>query len=181
MVGGRVGTLAAASAEKEYCVLAMQMGSPAKPILVYSSICCSAWGRYSTLAAPYVSLAIASIFSCVMRLVRQPHVLAGHSVCSNLYAGVTLAWSSIWSLSVAGKALGWLHHMNPWQGHPSCPARGHCEAELGACHFARLAPLPTPGPVGAPRCSALQNRRPVPHVVTLAATLVHDSGSQPAS
>jgi hypothetical protein len=45
-------TLAAASAEKEYCVLAMQMGSPAKPILVYSSICFSAWGRYSTLAAP---------------------------------------------------------------------------------------------------------------------------------
>ena len=57
-------TLAAASAEKEYCVLAMQMGSPPKPMRVYSSICASARGRYSTLPAPYVSRAIASIFSC---------------------------------------------------------------------------------------------------------------------
>ena len=46
------GTLAAASAEKLYCVLAMQMGRPPKPMRVYSSICDSAFGRYSTLAAP---------------------------------------------------------------------------------------------------------------------------------
>ena len=57
-------TLAAASAEKLYCVLAMQMGRPPKPMRVYSSICCSAFGRYSTLPAPYVSFAIRSIFSC---------------------------------------------------------------------------------------------------------------------
>ena len=79
-----VTTLAAASAEKEYWVLAMQMGSPAKPILVYSSICFSACGRYSTLAAPYVSLAMASIFSC------EP----SWQVCHNP-AGVQLAPSSM--------------------------------------------------------------------------------------
>ena len=56
-----------ASALKEYWVLAMQIGKPSKPILVYRSICFSAWGRYSTLAAPYTSLAMDSIFACTVR------------------------------------------------------------------------------------------------------------------
>jgi len=49
------------------CVLAMQMGSPAKPMRVYSSICFSACGRYSTLPALYVCFAMTSIFSCVQK------------------------------------------------------------------------------------------------------------------
>lgn len=50
--------------EKEYCVLAMHTGRPAKPCRVYVSSAASASAENSTPPAPYTLCAMASILSC---------------------------------------------------------------------------------------------------------------------